>query len=373
MNHLSELISRLILLFLSMSFTEIHKPLVIEPEMLDKYLDHAWFRMGQMIFTCHFLCFKSILYPSIWTRLTLPGFTFSKSNRKLIRRNSSRFSHRIGPAVFNPEKEELYQRHITRFQGYIAPTLRESLFGESKSNIYNTYEIEIYDEGKLVAASFFDLGKKSMASIMGLFDPAYAQHSLGYYTMLCEINYGLENGIDFYYPGYVVPGYGKFDYKLRIGNVDFYEPTSRKWISYKEHFNIDDTLTTRLHQALDDIQKTLQDAGFYVQKTLYPLYDKKLYGLESEETIYNPLFLKCVSDEEGINMLIVEYDVFKGMYRLCEVFRIDDASLTIHKMFEGFDLKTSCLNFLIREQTLKVSDNKDDIVSTLEWVIQQMK
>ena len=33
--------------------------------------------------------------------------------------------------------------------------------------------------------------------------------------------------IDYYYPGYVVPGYHRFDYKLKIGEVEFYDPTSQ--------------------------------------------------------------------------------------------------------------------------------------------------
>ena len=40
------------------------------------------------------------------------------------------------------------------------------------------------------------------------------KYSLGFYTMLLEIDFGIKSGAEYYYPGYVVPNYFKFDYKL---------------------------------------------------------------------------------------------------------------------------------------------------------------
>lgn len=321
--------------------------------------------MGQMIFTCHFLCFENKLYPAIWTRLALNGYQFSKSNRKLLRRNNERFQVVIRPAVFDQEKEDLYQKHISRFQGYVAPTLQDSLFGEAEHNIYNTYEINVYDGSQLVAASFFDLGEKTMASIMGLFDPAYHKYSLGYFTMLHEIDFSLRNKFDYYYPGYVVPGYKKFDYKLRVGAMEYFEPKESTWKDYNSHFQKDDSLSSEMHQALDQLKAVLDQKNIKSKKILYPLYDKKLYGLNEEETIYNPLFLYCGSSFEQFNMLIIEYDIFHHQYHLSEVFKVDDSSLMIHNMFKGYNQEESCLNFLIREQKYGVYDNAEDISNVL--------
>ena len=43
-------------------FTEKHVPDSITGEELDDYLDRGWYRMGQSIFTCHFLFFNDSLY-----------------------------------------------------------------------------------------------------------------------------------------------------------------------------------------------------------------------------------------------------------------------------------------------------------------------
>ncbi|MFK7932945.1 MAG: arginyl-tRNA--protein arginylyltransferase, partial [Saprospiraceae bacterium] len=72
--------------------TEREYPVFIVPEELDDYLSHGWYRMGQAIFTCHFLWFGEKLYSAIWLRLPLLTFQFSKGQRKLLRRNAQRFT-----------------------------------------------------------------------------------------------------------------------------------------------------------------------------------------------------------------------------------------------------------------------------------------
>ncbi|MCB9293514.1 MAG: GNAT family N-acetyltransferase [Lewinellaceae bacterium] len=82
--------------------------------------------------------------------------------------------------------------------------------------VLDTREVEIYDGANLAAFSFFDVGRQSMYSKQGIYDPAYQKYSLGFFTMLVEIGYALERGCEYYYPGYVVPGNQEFDYKHRV-------------------------------------------------------------------------------------------------------------------------------------------------------------
>ena len=86
-------------------FTQVHHPKLMPPQLLDRYLARGWFRMGQTIFTCHFLNFKNNLYTAIWTRLDLQGYTFRKSLRKIINRNNQRFKTVFRKAIFDQEKE----------------------------------------------------------------------------------------------------------------------------------------------------------------------------------------------------------------------------------------------------------------------------
>ena len=190
------------------------------------------FRSGQYIYTVRFLNIDGQLYFPVRIRLRLKGYEFRKSLRKVWNKNQC-FKTVIRKAFISPTKEELYQKFITRFDSYISPTLLESLQEGGDSTIYDTYEAAVYEGKKLVAVSFFDLGETSMASIMGVFDPAYSKYGLGFYTMLAEISYGKEKGFSYYYPGYIIPGYPKFDYKLRIGKVEYYDADEDVW-AYKE-------------------------------------------------------------------------------------------------------------------------------------------
>lgn len=353
--------------------TEIHYPEMLAPEKLDEYLARGWFRMGMMIFTCHFLCFENELYSAVWTRLPLEDYKFSKSLRKILKRNSERFRVVIRPAEFNTEKDELYQLHKTRFEGYIAPTLSESLFGNSnRSNIYNTWETSIYEGDKLIGASFFDLGSDSMASIMGLFDPSYERYSLGIFTMLLEIQYGQNQNMQYYYPGYVVPGYERFDYKLRVGQVEYYHLRKQSW----EHI---DTLTHEdlpaelLLAKLQAVEDRLVEANIPYRKYVYQLYDKKLFGFDEMEYFRAPVFIKlCAYPENPNKWLVLEYEYLNNQYRVSQVAKFNDPLMFIYDLFKEVDMEKSMLDFLFQEEELIVDNDLDVLVGKIEETVKSI-
>ncbi len=208
--------------------SQFHRPINLYGSNLDTYLVNGWFRSGQYIYTISSIPLEGKLYYPIRIRLPLKGYTFRKSLRKIIKKNK-KFRTISRKATITPEKEALYQKFIVRFDSYIEPTLLGSLQEGEDTTIYNTYEISVYDGDKLIAVSYFDLGETTLASIMGVFDPEYGKYSLGFYTMLAEMQFGKINGFDYYYPGYVIPGYPKFDYKMKIGEVEFYDAENDHW------------------------------------------------------------------------------------------------------------------------------------------------
>lgn len=350
-------------------FTEIHYPQEIFPEELDSYLAKGWFRMGQTIFTCRFITFQDILYTTVWLKLSLVGNEFSKSQRKLIRKNRNQFNVVRRKAIFDSEKEELYKIHRRRFSGHVARTLRSSLFGDTSFNIYDTYEIAIYDEGQLIGCSFFDRGEKALASIMGMFHPDYHKSSLGYYTMLEEIFYGQQQGYEEYYPGYVVPGYAKFDYKLRVGDTDYYDEESGVWLPYK---NLDHQtlLSNQLYSKLAAVQKSLKQKAIPHQLWLYPLFDKDLYGYPNERFLRAPIFLSCFPKSIKKGMLVVVYDLFEQEYHLIYVSTLEDpVSLLMPGFFKGFDKDKSYLDFLVPQRFISSDKEVENIVENIAQLL----
>jgi len=339
--------------------TEIHYPETLAPEKLDEYLARGWFRMGAMIFTCHYLCFHNELYSAVWARLPLEHYKFRKSLRKIMNRNSDRFRTIIRPAIFDEEKENLYELHKTRFEGYIAPSLRESLFGNGeKENIYNTWETCIYDGDKLIGASFFDLGADSLASIMGLYDPSYERFSLGFFTMLLEITYGQGKDMKYYYPGYVVPGYGRFDYKLRIGEVEYYNVRKKEWYPYEEVV-LEELPSEKIHTKLGELKTALNQKELPHQQLVYQLYDKKLFGFEEMKYYRAPLLLRCAMSADKRKWLVVDFDFLKDCYRVCLVSRFEEPLAFIYDLFDDVDVERCILEFLFQEEVLL--EHKDPI------------
>ena len=105
-------------------------PEILRPEELDRYLAMGWFRMRQSVFTCDILLKEYSVHNTVWIRTPLQGYNFSKSLRKLMRRNSHRFSSTLTPFFISHEMEELYQRYRSGFKGDLSETLHLSFYGE---------------------------------------------------------------------------------------------------------------------------------------------------------------------------------------------------------------------------------------------------
>jgi arginine-tRNA-protein transferase len=307
-------------------YTEIHYPINrINAERLDAYLESGWFRMGQTIFTCWFLFMEKGFFSAIWIRQDLKDFKFKKRLRKLMNRNGRIFRIEVGVAKIDAKKERLYQKHRVRFSSGVHRTLNQSLMAGANFSIYDTKQIEIYLDDTLVAASFFDVGHKSIASISGIFDPAYDQYSLGFYTMLLEMQYAIEQGKEFYYPGYVVPGNPRFDYKARIGPVDYYDFYTKEWKAYAslERKNIPSKL---LRGKLNLLQFYLKKLNIISEIFLFPPYESSGIDPFLEDLLEHPMYLKIYSDKFIHFELFGVYDLVKQQYKLGIYYNLDDFS-----------------------------------------------
>lgn len=343
-------------------YTELHSPIYIHPEELDAYLDKGWFRMGQMIFTCHILCFNNEVYSTIWTRLDLRVYSIKKRMRKIRNRNDRLFRIEIGKPDFGGERQRLYDKHKRRFEGYVPGSLKESLFGVEDENIYDTREIAIYDGDRLIAISYFDVGSNSMASIMGLFDPDYDKYSLGIYTMLKEVDYGIEQGLNYYYPGYVVPRYGKFDYKLRLGPMDFFDVPSRSWRPYEE-LVVESLPSETIYEKLGELSEVFKASSLNCRLLTYPFFDKEFYGHSTGALLQSPLILDCRIINDRPAFYFVEYNYALKAYCFYEGRRMFNMiPILVSSFLERFNPERSCLDMIQIEKVLLRTSDPNKIV-----------
>jgi len=181
--------------------------------MLDLYLSLGYFRMYQDLFTYRYIVINETIHPVHWLRIDLLNVEYKAKQRSLLRRNEH-FTVVAKPFRLNAEIETLYALYRGSID-FDAPESVESwLQNGALYNVFDTQSIEVRDGDRLIAVGIFDNGARSIAGIMNFYHPAYRKHSLGKYLMLQKINYARSQQKLFYYPGYLVSNYPKFDYKL---------------------------------------------------------------------------------------------------------------------------------------------------------------
>ena len=298
-------------------FAQVNYPEQLLVRQLDQYLERGWFRMGQTIFTTNFLHFKHEFYSAIWLRVDLKRYTEDKVAARLMKQNA-RFRISIQKASLDVAKEELFAkyRQVKTFEA--SPSLYHLLYGKSFHNIFNTYEICLFDSDRLIAAGFFDIGKSSAAGITSFYDPAYKKNSLGKFLITLKMAHCKQAGLDFFYPGYFVPGYPFFDYKLQLGNaaLQYLEMKSGQWLDIasftKSPYDI-------MREKLIELQTALSGDGVETRLFKYEFFDANLFPeLKDAELFDYPVFLNCFAfDEQMVNPMIV-YDVLDDQYRLVQ-------------------------------------------------------
>jgi arginyl-tRNA--protein-N-Asp/Glu arginylyltransferase len=228
----------------------------ITPGELDRYLREGWYRMGTRMITCRFISIDEGAVAVLWSRTRLQDYQFSRSNRRLMRANRCRYSVREGPLSLDAEHEALYQRYLEVAPGKRPPTLSQSLQGDQTEAHFDTRELAMRDEhGQLVAFSAFDLGGESLQSVMGVYDPAHKKASLGYWSLLLEVEHAIELGLRYHYAGYVLAQGGTMNYKLRVGQIEFLDKDDGLWRQWSERDTVDDP-----GQLLDRMLTQLRDA-----------------------------------------------------------------------------------------------------------------
>ena len=295
-------------------FAEVHCPRVLHPDELDQYLARGWFRMGQTIFTTNFLNFKSHFYSAVWLRIPLPEFVADKTGQKLLKKNAH-FRIEIRQASITAEKEHLFSAYKKNISFEASSTLNTLLYGKAAYNIYSTSEISLFDENKLIAVGFFDMGQTSAAGIASFYDPAYKKFSLGKYLIYLKIDYCKKLGLQFFYPGYFVPGYSRFDYKLRIGEsiLQYLEFPSLKWRAFSSFKRASSPIHV-MQEKLSLLSIQLKRSGLESRILKYEFFDANLIPeLEGIVLFDFPIFLTCLGLPEEMPIV---YDVRDQQYHL---------------------------------------------------------
>jgi leucyl-tRNA---protein transferase len=205
----------------------------MHPAMFDDYLAEGWRLLGHSVVRHNFTMNRGKICRTIPLRIRLDAFRFSKSQRRLMRRNGD-LELRYGPIGLTPEKETLFGLHADRFEEKRPQTLAAFLSHRPHEEPVSGVQFDLYDPrtGALAAFSFLHLGQKSVCSTYCSFHPAYHKNSLGAYTMLLEIEKALQLGKKFFYHGYCYDVPSTFDYKLNFQGLEAMDWKTGAWRAF---------------------------------------------------------------------------------------------------------------------------------------------
>lgn len=211
----------------------IYYPPALTALQLDAFLAKGWYRMGQRIFTTNYIVHDDQFLRVYWLRYQLEKIDWTKSLQKILKANAP-FTTTIEPLVIDDAIEELFVRYRSGINFEPAASVRHWLYEFMETNVYDSRVIKVMHESKLIAAGIFDKGQESIAGILNFYDPDYKRCTPRKFLMLQKILYAQSNQLKWYYPGYIVQHYPKFNYKLFAGlaAAQLYLPEQNQWQPY---------------------------------------------------------------------------------------------------------------------------------------------
>ncbi len=349
---------------------QFYHPDFLSPEDLDSYLSEGWFRNSILLHNSRVICLEGDVHSILNIRLPLDDHQFNKRLRKVWRQNHQRFRIQIQPVKLNQRKEQLYQQHTKRFKGFLFESLDQFLYAYGGSSVFKTYEVGIFDGDHLVAYSLFDIGSNSIASLLGVFDKGYSKYSLGMYTMMVEIEFAKSNLKSFYYPGYILDNTPNFDYKLRVGNMEYLLP-SGIW-GAKDSLSLSELPAQIIKSKMDACSEWLKNKEIAFTDLLNPYYTMGYIDPFQHELCKAT---RLILIEKGDKRVVIEYFFEEETYQLSAV-KPDLKNTLLVSMRTADDLANSAEYASViyaYESIISQAEFIEDLDAPLEsWLKQQL-
>ena len=195
---------------------------IVSPAQLDELLANGWRHFGTHFFRYNLGIYNDEIRRVIPLRIRLSEFSPSKSQSRVLRKNTN-LRCEIRPIEITTEVEAMFEQHKLRFKQNAPDSLYTFLSNDSATKPCKGLELAVYDNDRLVATSFFDVGRSALSGVYAVFDPNESLRSLGIFTMLKEIEFAIEDGKEFYYQGYCYSGESFYDYKKRFRGTEGFD------------------------------------------------------------------------------------------------------------------------------------------------------
>ena len=333
----------------------------------DGLLSRGWFRGNGIVYRSEVVCIDGDVFGIRNIRYPVGSFCMRRSHRKLFVANNKRFTVRIGTPHCDAQRENLYQELTPRFKAFVHESLDGLLLSPRTCVEFDTMEIAVYDGAELIAASYIDVGDRSMASILCIYSQKYKKYSLGIYTMLLEIDLAKRLGLDYYYPGYVLDQPSAFDYKLLLGPCEWL--TGQQMWSQNTR-DADPGKGEMIRQKLAVAETILRASGHSPKRVIYPYYTLGHLLLERPDLVRVPSYLLI---ETSVGALAVSFDLQMDSYICFDLHPARDLdfvhSLKLSNDYQqggSYELNPLFCTFFHRLRLDSFTEDLNHIVSILE-------
>ena len=160
-------------------------------------------------------------------RYQLNQFEMSKSQRKVWRKNQD-LTFKLVPLSISDEMHFMFEQHTQRFR-YNVPHSIFDFVSPIPNKPFPTYQFEVYKLDKLICCTFVDITSHTLSSTYAMFDLEESKRSLGIFTMLLEMLYGISYKKALHYPGYAFLQPSYMDYKKNFSGAEYFDWLTGNW------------------------------------------------------------------------------------------------------------------------------------------------
>ncbi len=182
--------------------------------LVSRLVSRGWRRFGCYFF--HPICADCNGCKNL--RIDAKAFTFSKSQRRVMKKNRNTLIHIRKPGM-TQEHLDLYNRyhkHKSETSGWNFTPVTPQLYYENFVDGAHEFgkEVLYFKDDKLIGVDLIDMTDDGISSIYFYYDPDYAALSLGTYSLLMQIEFAKRLDLRWIYLGYWVDGCRSFAYKM---------------------------------------------------------------------------------------------------------------------------------------------------------------
>ena len=158
-------------------------------------------------------------YTVLPLRIDLERFALRRSQKRILAKNRD-LGVLLRPSSIDHEKEALFEKHRLRFEENVPTSLFNFMSPDPAAAPCPNLELSVYHGEKLLGTTFLDIGATATSAVYAIFDPEASKRSLGILMMLHSIQFSIERGCRYYYPGYAYREPFTYDYKKRFTGLE---------------------------------------------------------------------------------------------------------------------------------------------------------